>query len=523
MNTETRHWLDNAVFYEIYPQTFQDSNGDGIGDFKGILSRLDYIQSLGCTAIWMNPCFDSPFNDAGYDIANFYRAAPRYGTNEDLKTLFKEVHRRGMRILLDLVPGHTSAAHPWFQASIRPEQNEFSDRYIWTDDVLEDMVDSPDPQIRGWLRGISDRDGAVAVNFFSSQPALNYGYANPTARWQQPVDAPGPRATVAAMKDVMRFWLEMGCDGFRVDMAFSLVKSDPDHGATIRLWREFRAMLDAEYPGAVMISEWGNPGEALKAGFHMDFLLHFGDSHYTDLFRAEKPYFRSDGKGSVRDFVETYRRYYRDVSNQGLICVPSGNHDMTRIAYYLNEDERKVAFAFLLSLPGAPFIYYGDEIGMRYLPRIRSVEGGFIRTGARTPMQWDSKPNAGFSSAPKEDLYIQIDPDPARPTVAAQDADHGSFLNFVRNLIRIRKENEPLQTNGEIEFILPEEGEFPLSYIRKGTAGSILIVLNPVGERRTFVSPLPLGEVLFSVGDVRIAGADRVEIGATSAVYLRLG
>lgn len=523
MENKPRHWLDNAVFYEIYPQSFQDSNGDGIGDFQGIISRLDYIRSLGCTAIWMNPCFDSPFNDAGYDVANYYRAAARYGTNEELKTLFDEVHRRGMHILLDLVPGHTSIAHPWFQASIRPVRNEFSDRYIWTEDVLEDMVTSPDPQIRGWLRGISDRDGAVAVNFFSSQPALNYGYANLTARWHQPVDAPGPRATAAAMKDIMRFWLDLGCDGFRVDMAFSLVKSDPGHAATIRLWQEFRAMLDAEYPEAVMISEWGDPGEALKAGFHMDFLLHFGDSHYTDLFRSDTPYFRSDGRGVMRDFVASYRRYYRDVSKQGLICVPSGNHDMTRIAYHLTEAERKAAFAFLLSLPGAPFIYYGDEIGMRYLPRIRSVEGGFVRTGARSPMQWDSKPNAGFSSGPKEDLYIPIDPDPDRPTVAAQEADPGSFLNYVRGMIQIRQENEPLQTNGEIEFILPDTGEFPLAYVRKGSTGSILIVLNPCGKPCLFVSPSSIGEIIFSLGNVEIISGNRIELGGTSAVFVRIG
>ena len=240
------HWLDTAIFYEIYSQSFKDSDADGIGDFRGIVSRLDYIQSLGCNAIWMNPCFESPFNDAGYDVSNYFRAAPRYGTNEDLKALFCAVHDRGMRILLDLVPGHTSIAHPWFQASMRPEPNSFSDRYIWTNDVFDGMTAAADAQLCGWLRGISDRSGAAAVNFFSSQPALNYGYANPQAPWQQAVDAPGPRGTIEAMKDVMRFWLDLGCDGFRVDMALSLVKGDPDRTATIRLWREFRAMLDVE-------------------------------------------------------------------------------------------------------------------------------------------------------------------------------------------------------------------------------------------------------------------------------------
>ena len=516
------HWLDTAIFYEIYPQSFKDSDADGIGDFRGIVSRLDYIQSLGCNAIWMNPCFESPFNDAGYDVSNYFRAAPRYGTNEDLKALFCTVHDRGMRILLDLVPGHTSIAHPWFQASMRPDPNSFSDRYIWTNDVFDGMTAVADAQLCGWLRGISDRSGAAAVNFFSSQPALNYGYANPQAPWQQAVDAPGPRGTIEAMKDVMRFWLDLGCDGFRVDMALSLVKGDPDRTATIRLWREFRAMLDAEYPDAVMVSEWGNPNESLKGGFHMDFLLHFGESHYTDLFRAENPWFREDGKGAIRPFVETYRRYDEEASREALICIPSGNHDMTRIAYHLNEAERKVAFAFLLGMPGAPFIYYGDEIGMRYLPGLRSVEGGYKRTGSRSPMQWDKSVNAGFSSAPKEDLYIQIDPDPDRPTVADQERTPDSILNYVKKLIRVRQANEPLRTHGAVEFILPESGEYPLGLLRTGEAGSILVALNPVGESRTLASPRPLGETIFSVGDVRVVGANRIELGGTSAAYVRV-
>lgn len=152
-------WLDNAIFYEIYPQSFLDTNGDGIGDFQGIIEKLDYIKELGCNAIWMNPCFASPFGDAGYDVADYYQAAPRYGTNADLKRLFNEVHKRNMHILLDLVPGHTSVAHPWFKESCKADRNEFTDRYIWTDSTwgqLENM---------GSLCGISEREGSVIVNF----------------------------------------------------------------------------------------------------------------------------------------------------------------------------------------------------------------------------------------------------------------------------------------------------------------------------------------------------------------------
>ena len=148
-------WLENAVFYEIYPQSFQDTNGDGIGDFQGIVERLDYIAGLGCTGIWLNPCFQSPFGDAGYDVSDYYRAAPRYGTNEDLKRLFEEAHKRGIRVLLDLVPGHTSTEHKWFRESMRAEKNPYTDLYIWTDDVWES------PEGMGCIRGISDRNGTI--------------------------------------------------------------------------------------------------------------------------------------------------------------------------------------------------------------------------------------------------------------------------------------------------------------------------------------------------------------------------
>ena len=391
-------WLDNAVFYEIYPQSFHDTNADGIGDLQGIIEKLDYIKELGCNALWLNPCFTSPFGDAGYDVADYYTIAPIYGTNADAKRLFEEVHKRDMHILLDLVPGHTSVEHKWFKESMKAEKNEFTDRYVWTDSVWES------PEDMASIRGISDRDGACAVNFFSMQPALNYGYYKPEKSWQQSVDAPGPKATLEEMKNVMRFWLTMGCDGFRVDMAGSLVKNDEDGKGTIGLWKKVRSFLDEEFPDAAMVSEWGEPDKSLQGGFHMDFLLHFGPSHYNDLFRCEYPYFTREGKGDISQFVAKYLENYEKSEKKGLICIPSGNHDMDRLARTLDQEEMKVAFAFLLSMPGAPFIYYGDEIGMRYVEGLTSVEGGFNRTGSRSPMQWDNSVNAGFSAAPSEKL-----------------------------------------------------------------------------------------------------------------------
>jgi maltose alpha-D-glucosyltransferase/alpha-amylase len=469
-------WLENAIFYEIYPQSFMDSNNDGIGDCKGIIQKLDYIKELGCNAIWMNPCFDSPFGDAGYDVADYYKAAPRYGTNDDLKLLFEEVHKRGMHILLDLVPGHTSTEHKWFKESLKAEKNEFSDRYVWTDSIWEE------PEGMGCIRGISDRDGSCAVNFSSHQPALNYGFYNPDPqkKWQQPMDAPGPQSTLQAMKDVMAFWLKMGCDGFRVDMAGSLVKHDENSKGTISLWQNVREFLDKDFPDAAMISEWGEPDKSILGGFHMDFLLHFGPSHYNDLFRCEQPYFSSRGKGTAFEFIKKYKENYEKSDKKGLICIPSGNHDMDRLARHLSVEEMKVAFAFLLTMPGAPFIYYGDEIGMRYVENLISVEGGYGRTGSRSPMQWDNSTNAGFSLAPKEKLYVPQDESQDRPTVENQIKDENSLWKEVQKLIKIRQENKTLQNLAEIEF-LSDGSSYPLVYqrIEKSTQEKITVILNP--------------------------------------------
>ena len=198
-------WLDSAVFYEIYPQSFQDSNADGIGDIPGIIQRLDYIHNLGCNALWINPCFDSPFKDAGYDVRDYTMVAPRYGTNDDLVALFDEAHKRGMHVLLDLVPGHTSEEHAWFKASAQPDEHDrtvggesVSERYIWTNMWIANGDGLP------FIGGEAERDGTYILNFFKCQPALNYGFAHPKREWQKPALGPDPTATCDAMIDVMR-------------------------------------------------------------------------------------------------------------------------------------------------------------------------------------------------------------------------------------------------------------------------------------------------------------------------------
>ena len=509
-------WLDKAIFYEIYPQSFCDTNADGIGDLQGIIRKLDYISGLGCNAIWMNPCFESPFLDAGYDITDYYTVARRYGTNEDMKELFDELHKRNMHILLDLVPGHTSIDHKWFAQSMLGTRNPYSDRYVWTDNVWKD------PEGMSCIRGISERNGSCIVNFFSHQPALNYGFyqPDPSERWQQSMDAEGPQKTLEAMMDVMGFWLKMGCDGFRVDMAGSLVKNDPEGKGTIRLWQKVRRFLDTEFPEAAMISEWGEPDKSLEGGFHMDFLLHFGPSHYNDLFRCDEPFFSSRGKGDASEFVSKYEENYRKTNGKGMMCIPSGNHDMDRLARRLHGMELKVAFAFLLSMPGAPFIYYGDEIGMNYVENLLSVEGGYARTGSRSPMQWNSGLNKGFSNAPAEKLYIKTDDSDKAPDAEDQLKDKDSLTNEIIRLIRLRKEHSALQNNAAIEFIDVHKNSYPLVYVRSSADERMLVVINPSAEAQQFTCGFRPGKKCYSInGDITSENGMISISGNTAAFY----
>ena len=511
-----KSWLKNAVFYEIYPQSFNDTNGDGIGDLNGIIQKLDYIRDMGFTAIWMNPCYASPFTDAGYDVEDYYRIAPRYGTNEDLKRLCDEAHARGIRVMLDLVPGHTAYTCRWFQESMKPEKNPYSGRYVWTDSAWESMDGIGG--VRGVVRGISQRNGCCAVNYYSTQPALNYGFARITAPWQHPVDSPEATATREELLRIIRFWLGLGCDGFRVDMAGSLVKNDDDQAETIRLWQNLFAQVRKDFPEAAFVSEWGEPDKALLAGYDMDFLLHFGPSHYNDLFREENRYFAADGKGDLREFFRLYMENLQLTEGKGLICLPSGNHDMTRIAHHLDADRLKLAYAFLLSMPGVPFIYYGDEIGMRYLEGITSVEGGYERTGARSPMQWDRGVNCGFSTASPEDLYIPIDPSPDRPTVADQLPDESSLLNTLKGLIALRKATPALQESAAFRPVCVEG--YPLVYLRDDGERTVLVAINPADRAASCPFEGQLGDLLYQYGGAVTAQNGALTVPPCSASYV---
>ncbi len=255
-----------------------------------------------------------------------------------------------------------------------------------------------------------------------------------------------------------------------------------------------------------MVSEWGEPDKSLEGGFHMDFLLHFGPSRYNDLFRCERPYFGTGG-GDVSEFVAKYIENYEKTNKSGLICIPSGNHDMDRLARNIRGDNLKVAFAFLLSMPGAPFIYYGDEIGMRYVENLTSVEGGYGRTGSRSPMQWDDSVNAGFSSAPSEKLYIPLDGSADRPTAADQLADENSLLNEVKKLIKIRRSHKALESLGEIEFVFAEKNEYPFAYLRSAGDEKILVILNPSDKEVSFKCGYSPKEAVYVFGgDISVSG-----------------
>lgn len=481
-------WLKDAIFYQIYPQSFFDANGDGIGDLLGIAQKLDYIESLGCNVIWINPCFDSPFGDAGYDIRNFYLVAPRYGTNEDMKALFRAAHDRGMRVVLDLVAGHTSAEHPWFQKSARPTANEFTNRYVWTDNVWK----GPGEGFDG-IRGYSDRDGQYVTNFFHFQPALNFGFANPdpAQAWQLPVSHPDAIANRRELLDILLHWMSEGADGFRVDMAFSLVKNDPDGSANIALWQEIREEVERQFPEAVLVSEWSVPNRAIPAGFHVDFMIHFGTPAYTELFRAERErdvfgmapdghsYFDAEGRGDLARFLDIYLAQRHETRHLGYISVPTGNHDVSRLSRGRSLAELKAAFTLLYTLPSIPCIYYGDEIGMRHIDHLPSKEGAYGRTGARTPMQWTDGQNAGFSEAEAENLYLPVDQTLGRPTVTAQDADPDSLLNHVRSLARLRVQLPALNPAGEITPLHGDQRGYPFIFLRTCGEERCLVALNP--------------------------------------------
>ena len=509
---EQPKWLKDAVIYHIYPSSYMDSNGDGMGDLNGIRQRLDYIRSVGFNCIWMSPCFESAWEDGGYDILDYYKVDPRFGTNEELFALIKEAHEKGIKVLLDLVAGHTSDKHPWFKEACKAERNKYSDYFIWTNGKSVKPAQSSSNSRGSWVDRDLPRDGYFLTNYFDIQPSLNYGYHNPNPanEWEQGYDAPGPKAVREELKNIIAYWCDHGADGFRVDMASSLIKNDtPEREGVIRLWNEIFAWYNTKYPENIMLSEWANPQQSLSSGFNIDLLIHnnIGGKIYRPLVcetddkaNPTTIYFSPEGKGSVRQSMETYAEVYNTFRKiGGYASMPTCSHDIWRLTRLsrTTAEEQKIAITLFLTLPAPPIVYYGEEIGMRNLEFTHPKEGSLSsrdRTPCRTPMQWDTTANAGFSTiADKTKLFLPVDPAPEFPNVAEQQNDPNSVLNYVKGLIALRSKIPALGTAGEWKYVGDMDNPYPMIYARTLGEEKYVVVFNP-SKREVSGSTAPLGK-----------------------------
>ena len=539
-------WLSEAVFYQIYPSSFQDSDGNGIGDIPGIISRLDYIKSIGVTAIWLNPVYVSGWTDGGYDVIDFYKVDPRFGTNSDLVELVNQAHARGIKVVMDLVAGHSSDQNEWFLQSKEAPNLRYSDYYIWPSFKPETgsnvQMQGGGTLLSKFVATDAPRGPYYIKNFFDTQPALNFGFANPDPShpWEQAVDAPGPKAMRRELKNIMSFWMDKGVDGFRVDMAASLVKNDDDKSETIKLWKEdFVKWFDQEYPEGILIAEWFNPAQSTEAGFDLDFFCHDGQYNYSTLFfygrrgrggqEPTPPYFDKAGGGGLQTWYNLYKYQYDSVQGKGYVSMPSGNHDFNRLCTEgrTSPEELKVAMTFFLTMPGVPFIYYGDEIGLKQNPAAPPTEGSGGRAGCRIPMLWDGSANAGFSTAPIEKIYIPQDPNPDRMTVEKAEADPASLLNYVRGLLRLRKKVKALGADASWRLVSSLEQPYPMVYERRLGSERCYVVINPSAKAVSVSLPTEATKPEIIGGNYKKCSykqgrkGDTINISATSAAIFK--
>ena len=480
--------ISNSILYNVYPTSFYDSNGDGIGDLKGITEKLEYIKQFA-DIVWINPVFKSPFMDGGYDVEDYYAIDEKFGTLQDVKELTEKAHSLGLKIIFDLVVGHTSDKHKWFLESKKSEKNEYSDRYIWSEGVFEECPYKH-------ISGTTERDANYLVNFFSFQPALNYGFAKKTYDWQNLyTDEPCQKLHLEVI-NIIKFYIELGVDGFRVDLANSIVKDDKDGKCSCEVWQKIFSTVRREYPEAIFIAEWGQPHLSVPNGdFDIDFLTHCYSDGYNRLFRKEvgtnvfkgdgDSFFRTKGMGEAKTFFEYFMKAFNAVKNKGYVSVVSGNHDLPRVATRRNEAELKTVFAFVLALPTIPMIYYGDEIGIPQSD-LKTKDGGYCRTGARTPMQWTSGKNAGFSNTDKE-LYLPVNQ--SYNTVNCEDLEkrQDSIINTVKALVSFKREHLGELSN-DFEFELISD-TYPLIFKRKKQDSEFICIINPSNREYTVNIP----------------------------------
>ena len=491
MKTTNKPWYMNAIFYEVHIRAYCDSNNDGIGDIPGLISKLDYIKDLGIDCIWILPIYPSPLKDDGYDIADYYDIHPDYGTLDDFKTLIKEAHQRGLRVIADLVLNHTSDQHSWFQKSRSDPNSKYRDYYVWseTDDNYSDArIIFLDTEDSNWT--YDEQAGMYYWHrFYASQPDLNYD--NP--------------AVLEEMRQVMKFWLDMGIDGFRADAVPYLIEREGTNcenlPETHEILKSFRTYLDENYEGKILLAEANQWPE--------DVMAYFGDGnefHMGFHFPVMPRIFMAIRKGDVSP-IHWIMAQTPDIPENTQWCIFLRNHDeltlemvteeerdwmwaeyapisrmrlnlgiRRRLAPLLENNHKKIllANALLYSLPGAPIVYYGDEIGMGdniWLPD---------RNGVRTPMQWDNSLNAGFSKANQDELYAPVIDSQEYSykliNVENQINDPDSMLNKIKHLIQTRKSN-PVFALGNYQF-LAEDQPNCLTILRSYQDDSVLCVLN---------------------------------------------
>ena len=530
MSEDTKHdylWWHKGVIYQIYPRSFQDSNGDGIGDLTGIIQRLDYLsETLGVDAVWLSPIYPSPMHDFGYDVADYSDIHPLFGTLADFDRLLGEVHRRGMKLILDLVPNHTSDEHPWFIESRSSRDNPKRDWYIWRDPA----PDGGPPN--NWLSHFGgpawtydEHSGQYYMHqFVKQQPELNY--RNPDV--------------AKAMLDIMRFWLDRGVDGFRVDviglmMKDPLFRDEPPNPAwdgikpfdsllhiytanlpeVHDLIRQMRLVLDS-YDDRMMVGETYMPNE--------DLVIYYGgpdalECHLPFNFQLIRA--RWDA-ANVRQLVDAYEAVLPPDAWPNWVL---GNHDQHRLATRVGPDQARVANMLLLTLWGTPTCYYGDELGMQNVPiplqkvqdppALNQPEIAHIvgRDPERTPMQWDSSPNAGFAAPDVEELWLPLAPDYREVNVANQLNDPFSMLNFFRKLLAYRKASPALQWGNyrSLDAASPEAQENFFVFERRAGDQNVLVALNFSDQELNLSLPeLRRGRIVLSTtldreGEVNLA------------------
>ena len=465
--TQNSGWYQEAVFYELYIRAYKDSNGDGCGDFRGAIEKLDYVKSLGVDCIWILPMYPSPLKDDGYDVADYYGIHPDYGTLADFKAFLDAAHARGLRVVIDLVMNHTSDQHPWFQEARRDPHSPYRDYYVWSDTGAEyagARIIFLDVETSNWT--YDEVAGQYYWHrFFRHQPDLNYD---------------NPRVHEEMLK-VIRFWMDLGIDGFRADAVPYLYEREGTNcenlPETHRFLQKVRRLLDEEYPHAVFIAEanqWPQDllpyfGTAESPEFHMCFHFPIMPRLYMALKKGDKTpivnilqrtppippgtqwltFLRNHDELTLEMVTPEERQWmWEQYAPEPRMRLNLGIR--RRLAPLLDNDKRRwfLLNALFLSLPGAPIIYYGDEIGMGdniWLPD---------RRGCRTPMQWDSSKNAGFSSA--DETYLPLIDDQEygfrRVNVAAQEDDPDSYLNLTRFLLKTRRSVPALQ-RGSFEFV----------------------------------------------------------------------